>query len=69
MANYETRTVVTRRKEYFLSSPSNWAGVQKMLSAIHGELTRGGGTEPVDDTVTVEAATARSSPGSTCPAG
>jgi hypothetical protein len=38
MADFTRREVTTRRVEFVLPSPTNWAEVGKVLSAIHHEL-------------------------------
>lgn len=53
MAAYTSRTVTVVTREYVLPSPTNWAEVGKVMSAIRTNL----GQERAcwDDTVTVEA--------------
>jgi hypothetical protein len=53
MATYTSRTVTTTRREYVLTSPTNWAEVGKVVAALNQEL----GEEAArwDDVVTVEA--------------
>lgn len=53
MATYSRREVVEKRIEYFLPSPTNWAEVSKVISALNQEL--GEEESRWDDAVTVEA--------------
>lgn len=49
MADYTRREVVTRRIEYVLPNPTNWAEVSKVLTVINHETDR-----VADDFVRVE---------------
>jgi hypothetical protein len=53
MADWTSRIVTTVTKEYSLPSPTNWAEVSKVLSAIDRELPES--RRHGDDTVTVTA--------------
>jgi hypothetical protein len=54
MAAYSRREVTTKRVEYVLPSPTNWAEVSKAMSAVTQDL-RARGVGESDDAVWVKA--------------